>query len=716
MNETFGKYRLTDRLAMGGMAEVYRAEVLGEAGFAKPVVIKRLHARFSEDESFTQMLIDEARITSRLIHPNICQVLDLGSYDDSYYLALEFIAGDDLKTIQDCVFQRGERLPVEAVLFIATEMLAGLDYAHRQMGHDGRNLGVVHRDISPHNILVSYEGEVKIIDFGIAKARMRLVKTAAGVIKGKFRYMSPEQASAGAIDHRSDQFAAAVVIYEMLRGSPHSTDVPDIEALRRIREAQFEPLTHSRYDLSDDLTQALHKALSRDPICRFSSCGQFRSALLACLRRGNKPFGRGELAELMRHLFSDQRRQQRSANYSGPRIVDDPPKDSGQGSFDGTAQIIDFSQSDALPGKPPPYVAPPPSGEATQASRPAARAPASPPPSPSPAAPPRVAASASSNAILLGSSDIELAELPKPAEAPEAPTPPTEGQEDLPEPRPRRGPQPRGYLPPRLAKQRQTSEEVIPVDDTNTEPGAPPELIATPKPKRKLRGGRELLRTLFLLLVGGGVIAGVYFLLDIPGLLQKEAALLADQGPGSDGNALQGPNGQAKKTGPIITLQIHSQPSGATVSLCKRPLEGRTPLTASYQTGERCSIVVSKPGYRSQRRRLDPNTSKSTATLSFKLRLLKRPAALQRPVKIETIDEPHGKKQQASALQVTSMQRAKVFINGAFRGYTPKLFIPLSPGTYDVWLTYTSLGTSTAKKRVRVNPSETSKVHFEVVQ
>ena len=191
MQETFGKYALTKRLAIGGMAEVFQATVHGEAGFAKPVVIKRLHPRFNEDAEFVQMLIDEARLTAQLNHSNICQVLDLGSVGGSYYIAMEYVAGEDLRTLHDHFRRQKECIPVDCAVFIVSEVLAGLDYAHRKEGSDGRSLGVIHRDVSPHNVLISYEGEVKVIDFGIAKARSRLIQTQAGVIKGKFRYMSP---------------------------------------------------------------------------------------------------------------------------------------------------------------------------------------------------------------------------------------------------------------------------------------------------------------------------------------------------------------------------------------------------------------------------------------------------------------------------------------------------------------------------------------------
>ncbi len=326
MTETFGQYKLTKRLASGGMAEVYLAAVHGAAGFTKPVVIKRLHPRLSEDQDFVQMLIDEARITSQLTHSNICQVLDLGSVDTSYFIAMEYLAGDDLSTLQEFCRRKKKRLPSEAIVYILAEVLAGLDFAHRKEGPDGQPLGIIHRDISPQNIIVTYEGEVKIIDFGIAKARLRLVHTQAGVIKGKFRYMSPEQAMGGMIDHRTDVFAAGVVLYELLRGAPHSVELSNTEVLERIRKAEFEPLKRCRPDIPPELDNIVKKALKRKKEHRFSGANEFRAVLLKFLQQRDMAFGRSELARIMRQVFDEDRRRERSGSFAGPM---NPPPNSG---------------------------------------------------------------------------------------------------------------------------------------------------------------------------------------------------------------------------------------------------------------------------------------------------------------------------------------------------------------------------------------------------
>jgi serine/threonine protein kinase len=320
--QQFGKYRLIEQLAAGGMAEVFLAVAQGDAGFVKPVVIKRLHKHLGSDSQFIQMMIDEARITSQLNHGNICQVLDLGAVEGDYYIAMEYVSGEHLGTLQDRARRLEIPIPPEAVVHILCEVLAGLDYAHRKRGSDGHPLKIIHRDVSPQNVLVSFEGDVKIIDFGIAKARLRQVQTEAGIIKGKFRYMSPEQAAGEEIDQRTDVFAAGVVLYELLRGEPHSLDLSDGAVLRKMRRADFEPLPRPVPAL---LRAALTRALERFPGDRFSSAAEFRAALLDVLRQHGRGFDRTALAALMQRVFDDAWRSRRSASRPGLLELDTDP-------------------------------------------------------------------------------------------------------------------------------------------------------------------------------------------------------------------------------------------------------------------------------------------------------------------------------------------------------------------------------------------------------
>ena len=212
----FGKYLLLDLIARGGMAEVYRAKAKGEVGVERLYAIKRILPELAENREFIDSLINEAKITVTLSHSNIAQVYDLGKADDTYYIAMEYVHGLDLHSLVDKLHKKHQRLALQHSLFIAMGMLAGLDVAHRKRDDMGRPLGIVHRDISPHNVIISYAGEVKIIDFGIARAANKLGHTRQGVIKGKLLYMAPEQARAAKIDHRADLFAVAMTLYWML--------------------------------------------------------------------------------------------------------------------------------------------------------------------------------------------------------------------------------------------------------------------------------------------------------------------------------------------------------------------------------------------------------------------------------------------------------------------------------------------------------------------
>ncbi|HEY3358491.1 MAG TPA: serine/threonine-protein kinase, partial [Polyangia bacterium] len=300
---TFGKYRLTERLAYGGMAEVFLARAMGAAGFEKSVVIKRLHPHFSSDTEFVSMLIDEAHLVSQLAHTNICQVLDLGEVDGNYYIALEYIDGRDLFTIMRALRRAGRHLPIEAAVYIMDEVLEGLGFAHRKCDEQGRPYNIVHRDISPQNVLATREGEVKIIDFGIAKARLRQTRTQTGILKGKYRYMAPEQAEGKSVDGRSDLFAAGIVLYELLAGQVHGRGLSDIQLLERVRTATFEPIRALRPEVPPALEAIVRQALERDPARRFQTAQDMQDALSGFLHGTGIEFAKRDLGALVRDLF-----------------------------------------------------------------------------------------------------------------------------------------------------------------------------------------------------------------------------------------------------------------------------------------------------------------------------------------------------------------------------------------------------------------------------
>jgi len=301
--ENFGKYTLLERVAVGGMAEIYRAKTVGLGGFEKLLAIKRLHPHFGREKDIAQMLVDEARIAVHLTHPNIAQIFDLGCIQGQYFIAMEFIDGLDLHQISKAVRQRGESIPVAALVFIMAEALGGLHYAHSRSDADGRPLEIVHRDVSPQNIMISHEGEVKLVDFGIAKAQLNDESdTQHGIIKGKFYYMSPEQAYGHHIDHRTDIFAAGMVLYELLVGKNPYQGIDEAQLLKLVRKADFAPVFAVLPDLDPQLVEIITRATRRDAQQRYESALDMQAALVAYLDRQGEPYRRTELAQYVRNL------------------------------------------------------------------------------------------------------------------------------------------------------------------------------------------------------------------------------------------------------------------------------------------------------------------------------------------------------------------------------------------------------------------------------
>lgn len=306
MAQQYGNYELIERIARGGMAEVFKARMKGAAGFEKLVALKMLHSHLAEDAEMVASLKDEARLVSNMLHPNICQVLYFEKLGDRYCITMEYIDGKDVASIMRTLRKMRQKLPLEFALYIIRQTLTGLDYAHR-MTDPSTNapLNIIHRDISPQNILVSYAGAVKIIDFGIAKAAEGLHHTQDGVIKGKFRYMAPEQAMGKAIDHRVDIFAAGIVLYEMLLGETHAKGATDAELIIKAQTAQFEPIEHLVPGLPRDLPEILKKALMREPNERFPSARLFRNALDTVVKREGLEVAPEAMAAFLRNLFPD---------------------------------------------------------------------------------------------------------------------------------------------------------------------------------------------------------------------------------------------------------------------------------------------------------------------------------------------------------------------------------------------------------------------------
>ena len=277
--ETFGKYKLIERLAVGGMAEIFRATIQGMGGVERTVAIKRLHRHLGQDDGLVQMLVDEARLAVQLQHPNIGQVFDLGCVEGQHFLVMEYIQGVDMHRLLRRLKEQRRVMPTAMAVYVMVEMLSGLHYAHDLEDRAGEPLHVVHRDISPQNVMFSTRGEVKLIDFGIAKARSQVMQTQAGIIKGKFYYMSPEQAHGQKLDRRCDVYSAGMVLYELLTGRPAYDEAGDVALLRKVRATDFEPPSHWRKDLDPNLEIIIMKALHKDLRQRFQSAQEFRAAL-----------------------------------------------------------------------------------------------------------------------------------------------------------------------------------------------------------------------------------------------------------------------------------------------------------------------------------------------------------------------------------------------------------------------------------------------------
>ncbi|MGD2096492.1 MAG: protein kinase [Desulfobacterales bacterium] len=317
--QQFGKYQLLQKIAVGGMAELYRANVTRDHGFEKRVAIKKILPHLSGEGNLVKAFIDEAKLAALLQHENIIQIYDFGSIDGEYFIAMEYLFGKDLRKLIHKLRKCGRSLDLESALYIVSRICTGLDYSHKLRDLQGKPLNIIHRDINPQNIFLTYEGQVKIIDFGIAKAASHNSTTHEGLIKGKIAYMSPEQAMGHVIDHRSDIFSTGIILYELIAGRK-MFEGETMHIYSQVREAQFTPLKKLRPDLPDKLYAVVDRALAKEPDERYQTCGQMLAEIEECIFELSVRPNSRSFASFIKDFFKEEFAVEESALWTNKQV------------------------------------------------------------------------------------------------------------------------------------------------------------------------------------------------------------------------------------------------------------------------------------------------------------------------------------------------------------------------------------------------------------
>lgn len=309
MSESQQRYRVVEKLESGGMAEVFRAESEGLQGFRKQVAIKRVLPNLSSKKKFISMFLDEARLSAQLSHSNCVQVFDIGVGDNAYFIVMEFVDGANLKSIIDHIKKSGRDFPVEAAVYISLELCKGLSYAHELTDSvTGAALHIVHRDMSPPNVLITKFGEVKIVDFGLAKANSQLEKSEPGIIKGKFSYLSPEAAIGQEVDARTDVFAVGIILWELLAGQRLFLGDTDFQTVKRVQAAQVPSISSINKKVPPELERILVRALARDPLQRYQTARALGLDLSKFMFRYSVPVSTFDVATLVQGAMKERAR------------------------------------------------------------------------------------------------------------------------------------------------------------------------------------------------------------------------------------------------------------------------------------------------------------------------------------------------------------------------------------------------------------------------
>ena len=302
--DRIGPYVLHQKVARGGMAELFLADYEREDGFRRKVAIKRILPHLAGNQNFIRMFTREARVAALLQHPNVVQIFDYGNIENAYFIAMEFIDG---KNLGEVIKEFGHGLPVEIAVFIMSQVCKGLDYSHNKKDDNtGEPFKIVHRDISPQNLLISYQGEVKISDFGISKARSEPSLTQAGVVKGKLVYLSPEQALGEHIDHQADIYALGLVFYETLTGKRVYEFANEVDAIRTIPVLDIEPLSNVLSDIPPELNRIVMGCLEKQKDLRYQSAEEIHADLLSFKKQQNSAYGTSDLSNFMKQFLNNR--------------------------------------------------------------------------------------------------------------------------------------------------------------------------------------------------------------------------------------------------------------------------------------------------------------------------------------------------------------------------------------------------------------------------
>ncbi|MBR56638.1 MAG: hypothetical protein CMH54_01125 [Myxococcales bacterium] len=296
------KYKLLKKIDVGGMAEIYRANLVSMKGFEKEVAIKKVLPNLTRNRRFVSMFLDEARLCMNLTHPNIVPVFDVGRSGDAYFIVMEFVNGTNLKRLFRKFSERGQSMPLHLAAFTVAEILKGLAYAHESTDASGDPLNIVHRDVSPPNILISQNGYVKLTDFGLAKASTQLLATDPGMVKGKFSYLAPETVSGNAPDHRTDIFSAGIILWELLSGRRLFVGRTHVETVEAVRNCNVVPISQLNSEIDPEFEEILNKALHMSPEERYQSAREFGDAITSYLFSHGLKVTNFDMAEFLTSL------------------------------------------------------------------------------------------------------------------------------------------------------------------------------------------------------------------------------------------------------------------------------------------------------------------------------------------------------------------------------------------------------------------------------